>query len=336
MKRFFKKLGWFALPCFAIVALVICLDFFKVFSDYEEYYSDDLFVSLNREYICFKNLEKQAKLNKPDSFVFGSSRSQAFKCKDWQGYLTPLNRSFHFDAGNEAIVGVLYKLKYLDRNDFKINNVLLVLDVGLLNQTSLKHRNYSLNISHPEISDNSYYDFYKPFITASLNPKFVFSYFDFRTFGKHRKYMGQYIANTKYPMIMDESNMEIYYGKDLEIENDSIEFYKRTIKTGIFYDRSEKQYDSTEVNPEMVNQFQQIKSFFEKYKTSYKFVVSPMYDQIELNKKYLSQLIKIFGKDNVFDYSGENQFTNSLGNFYEISHYRPHVARQILKEIYNN
>ena len=40
------------------------------------------------------------------------------------------------------------------------------------------------------------------------------------------------------------------------------------------------------------------------------------------------------GKQNVFDFSGINFITNDYHNYYENSHYRPHVADYIMKEIY--
>jgi len=334
MKRFFKKLAWFILPCMAIVGTVIYLDFFKVFFDYDEYYSEDLFVSINREYVCLKTLEEKDKSEKPDSFIFGSSRSQAFKCKDWKKFLPDSSIAFHFDAANEALIGVLSKLEYLEKNKISIDNVLLIVDVGLLNQTSFKKRNTSLTISPPKISSNSEIDFYQPFITASLNPKFVISYIDFKTFRIHRGYMGQYIANTIYANIIDSNDMDIYYGKEIEIFNDSISYYEKTIKSGIFYDRSIKVIDTSDINKNTEEQLKKIEKIFENNKTNYKIVVSPMYDQIGLNKSYLNLLNGIFKNENVYDYSGVNEFTNSLGNFYEKSHYRPHLAREIMHQVY--
>jgi hypothetical protein len=46
-------------------------------------------------------------------------------------------------------------------------------------------------------------------------------------------------------------------------------------------------------------------------------------------------LQKVFGNNNVFDYSGVNDYTNSIYNYYEASHYRPVVGRQILEAVYH-
>ncbi len=334
MNRFLKKIGWFILPCVLIIISIVYLDFFKVFFQYDEYYSEDLFVSLNREYVCLKKIDQIAESNKPNSFVFGSSRSQAFKCKDWNQYIGEKSKSFHFDAANEALIGVLGKLEYLQKNEIEINNALVIIDIGLLKQTSFKKRNSSLTISHPKISTNSMVDFYSPFISASLNPKFVISYLDYKTFRTHRGYMGQYIANTKYPNRINEIDMDIFYGKDILIEEDSVAYYEKTIKSGIFYDRSSIHVDTSKLEKNVKEQLIKIKNIFDKNNTQYEIVISPMYDQIEINKEYLKLLNEIFGLEKIHDFSGINDYTIPLGNYYEKSHYRPHVAREIMKKVY--
>jgi hypothetical protein len=62
--------------------------------------------------------------------------------------------------------------------------------------------------------------------------------------------------------------------------------------------------------------------------------VSPLYDQLKLNPQDKEKLDSIFGKHNVFDFSGINEFTKDSLNYYEASHYRPHVAKRLLEIIY--
>jgi hypothetical protein len=74
---------------------------------------------------------------------------------------------------------------------------------------------------------------------------------------------------------------------------------------------------------------------FQNDKTNYKIIINPLYDQEKLNSEDLIILNKIFGKENVFDFSGRNEITNDFYNYYELSHYRPHVAKMIMDIIYN-
>ena len=41
------------------------------------------------------------------------------------------------------------------------------------------------------------------------------------------------------------------------------------------------------------------------------------------------------GEENVFDFSGVNEFTNEMTNYYETSHYRPKVCKELLRIIYD-
>lgn len=59
-----------------------------------------------------------------------------------------------------------------------------------------------------------------------------------------------------------------------------------------------------------------------------------MYDQLKINEEDLEYLKTLFGDVNVFDFSGINKFTNDYKNYYEASHYRPHVTKEIMEKIY--
>jgi hypothetical protein len=78
----------------------------------------------------------------------------------------------------------------------------------------------------------------------------------------------------------------------------------------------------------------EIADIFKKNKTNYKLVINPLYDQVKLNQQDLDILIKLFGKENVHDFSGINFITNDYHNYYENPHYRPHIADYIMGEIY--
>jgi len=77
-----------------------------------------------------------------------------------------------------------------------------------------------------------------------------------------------------------------------------------------------------------------IKNIFEKHNTKYQIIISPVYDQVPLEKQQIEQLELIFGEKHIYNFSGKNQFTESIHNFYETSHYRPHVANEILRIVY--
>ncbi len=68
----------------------------------------------------------------------------------------------------------------------------------------------------------------------------------------------------------------------------------------------------------------------------YKIILSPLYSQVKLNEKDIKALCDIFGKENVFDFSGINDITNNMYNYYESYHYRPEVAKLMMDSIYRS
>ena len=79
-----------------------------------------------------------------------------------------------------------------------------------------------------------------------------------------------------------------------------------------------------------------IKSLIDESKTNCKIIISPLYNQIKFNPEDLIILQNIFGTNNVYDFSGINEYTNNTLNYYENSHYRPILCDQILSIIYKD
>ncbi|WP_280670793.1 hypothetical protein [Dysgonomonas sp. PH5-37] len=79
----------------------------------------------------------------------------------------------------------------------------------------------------------------------------------------------------------------------------------------------------------------EIKRILDKYQTNYRIVVNPLFSQTKLNDKDVSYLEGVFGKENVFDFSGKNPITESKYNYYERNHFRPLVGDSIMNRIYS-
>jgi hypothetical protein len=63
-------------------------------------------------------------------------------------------------------------------------------------------------------------------------------------------------------------------------------------------------------------------------------IISPVYDEMRVADSDRGALERAFGKENVCDFSGVNEWTENARNYYEESHYRPHVARDLMKIAY--
>jgi len=91
-----------------------------------------------------------------------------------------------------------------------------------------------------------------------------------------------------------------------------------------------------EVNKRETELLEEIKAVFVKHGTEYKIISNPFISQFPLCEEQKKLLEEIFGAENVYDFSGASKYSNEVDNFYDPSHFRPKVAREILKEIYTN
>ena len=263
MKQFIIKILLFILPAIFIIVLVIYIDFFKIFG-FQNYYLKQR-ISLNREMITTSTFNHYRVKEKFNSFIFGSSRSQAYKCKDWICYLDQNAKTFHFDASNEGVWGISKKIEYIDKIGDTIKNALIVVDRTLLQNTQA--RDGHLFVSMPCVSGLSKFEYYYTFIEASLNPKFIIANIDYSLFKTYRGYMGYLLRRSKYDQHVNNVNCDLWYGSDREIEADSIGYYKRLIEKGIFYKRPRINLSECIVTPDEKEQLSTIKSVFKKHCT---------------------------------------------------------------------
>jgi len=71
-----------------------------------------------------------------------------------------------------------------------------------------------------------------------------------------------------------------------------------------------------------------------KHRCNYKIIINPLYDQLKLAKSDYHVIEQIFGKENIYDFSGINYITNDVDNFDDVLHFKPKTGNLILKHIY--
>jgi uncharacterized protein YdiU (UPF0061 family) len=113
-------------------------------------------------------------------------------------------------------------------------------------------------------------------------------------------------------------------------------YYTEERKKGFFQRDTLQKYSPRAIAENQKILLKNIFDIFNKHKTNYKIIINPLYNQIKLNNQDLDYLIQLFGRNNVFDFSGINKFTNDYNNYYEAIHYRPNIAREIMNLIYQN
>ena len=104
----------------------------------------------------------------------------------------------------------------------------------------------------------------------------------------------------------------------------------------VFYKRAKiPAYSPPAIKASQTRFLTEMAAILKKHKTQYKIIINPLYNQVKISRKDLDFIKRTFGEENVSDYSGINKFTEDYRNYYEDSHFRPVVARQIMSEIYS-
>lgn len=289
-----------------------------IISPNRDFYSTELFI---------KNYPKQ----NYNSFIFGNSRAFFYNTETWDKYID--GNCFQYTAPRESLFSIEGKFYFLNKRNVTIKNALIILDYNTLSQTTNSDGHFY--IKHPLISGESYFDFYKEMFTG-IFPKATIAYTDLILTGKSKKYMEYFgIGEVGNFIVNKNTNQFTHFKVDSMIEEDINAYYKDHEQT--FYKRDSVQhYDNVVIGNKQKELLTSIRSILKSQSTNYKIVISPGYDQIKLAKSDLDYLNNLFGESNVFDFSGQNKYTNDYRNYYEIVHYRPHVADDIMEEIYKN
>lgn len=331
MKRFIKRTILFFLPLAAIFATYIIFDPFRVLYPYTDYYKNTA-VTLNRDYISTEIFLKNRVLHKYNAFIFGSSRTGAFRTDEWKKYLPRTAKPFVFAASCENLDGIHAKIKLIDELKDDFQNVLLILDTDYsFSALPAGH----LFVKHPRLTESSRLSFHLVYVKAYFTNFFFLRFLDYKINRQYRPYMGHLLIN--YPIEIDTVTNDFYLiEQESEQKNNPSEYYRK--KRQFFYPRttSDKIVAGNLIDREAIHILKDIHRIFKKHQTKYKIVISPLYDQKALNKNDLSVLNEIFGDKNVFDYSGTNQYTETVHNYYEHIHYTTEVGNDILKTIYTD
>lgn len=331
--RFFRKLLLFLSPLLLLIAILIISDPLKVFRNYDHYYGENNFLELNREWICLKVFEKNKESQKYNAFIFGNSRSLVFETSVWKTHLPTGAIPFHFDALGETLWGVRNKIRYLDQSGIPLKYVLWTLDEELLSVT--KNRDGYQVISPPALSGASTTRFYKTFIQSMLEPEMALAYLDYSIFGQYRGYMNNIVRKSPGALSMDPITADLYYTIEEEIQKNPEAYYQPI--QHIFYTRDAESISRDVESPLSQDQLDlivEIATILDKHNAECRIIINPLYNQIPFNQSWLQVLNHYFGEENVYDFSGKNQWTESVENYYETSHFRPHVANQLMEIVY--
>lgn len=290
-------------------------------------------IFINKDFVSVETYLKHKRTEQYDAFILGNSRSIYYPIGEWKKWIkgkTP----FHMDAAGETLWGINAKLRLLDSLQVPVSDVLIITDPGSMK--GIEDIEMPLLVKHPALSGRHWLSYQWIFLKSFLRWNFIFPYLDLKYGRGFQDYMRRWGVFDNYllgydslmnemtiPEIDEEiaSNPHAYYQK-MKLNFDSVLHQK-----GLNY-------------PPLLNEkrkklWMEIKEITNRKNIQLRIVISPLFEGRPMALADEIWLEATFGAGVVFNFTGENTITKNRFNYYENSHYRPHVATFILNSIYS-
>jgi len=333
MRKFIAHIFLFILvPFVVLVATYLITDPYRTLRPFSLEYFDDT----NRDYLSSELFLMNYPSHHYDSYIFGSSRGCGINTYHWLKYLPKGSKQFLFQGWGETLTGIEQKITYIDKIGGKLNNVIILLDnPGSFGDIQTPKE--ALSIKHPTFSGQSvllyqsilFYDFLqKPSQWLRAVQKFV----------NNRN------PHVEFDTVSNDWNAE---NKEVDLsippQKDSLkncsEISREVFMKGIDgKTESDVQVSSPLINKRFERQLRHIKVFFDRQGTDYRIVVTPgyCYNSLVLNRDDKRILEEIFGKDNVYDYTGYNCLNSDYNNYSDPGHFGLYVGWYIIEDMYGD
>jgi hypothetical protein len=143
-----------------------------------------------------------------------------------------------------------------------------------------------------------------------------------------------------YLLFDEESEKEIYKPyrvnfKERLISKNENDYYD-VRKTHFFTRPLEEKVSKKVLSKKAKFLLKEIMNILNKNQTKYSIIITPLYNEKMINTEDLLFLENLFGKKNVFNFSGQTEFSKDKHNYFEVSHFRPHVGRLLMDKIYQS
>jgi hypothetical protein len=308
------------------IGIYLYCDPFMVLRKYSRYDMSDVYLS--ESMVGWRVYQQEKNTRHVNSFVMGNSCTQAFKCRQWQKYLGSDAVCMRFFDNGETIGGIEQKLQALDRDGASIKNVLMITDWDTFD--NVQPHSGILHSMPPEADPTeSYFQYQLRYIQKYLYPDFLFPFIWHLCDSNHCT--TGVIHN--FGRIRDFITNDAINPKDKTIAKEGLSYW--TIRKNLFPMRRERIAHSV-INFQVIKELADIRSICFRHHTKLEIVIGPNYKMARINPTDLKLLNIIFGSSSVHDYSGFNNLSGRVQNYYDVGHYRPLVGEEIMKEIYSS
>jgi hypothetical protein len=334
LRKFFPRALLLSAPLVTTLAMYAAWDPFRVLlpHDFGDYYDEAAPVELNRDYVSLEMFLRNDPREHYDSFILGSSRSFPLHCDTWQKYV-PGIKPFHYPAASENLQGLLLKLKYLSDNGHPLKHV--IVETAPVSLRDLSARIDTTHRLPYRLSGESWLDFQGAYLSWYFKDLFFLEFAHYKLLG-HVRPSARRMLGIRHRQVRIDPLTNDYYWAELERELAADE--------GAFYARFAQRYPRTEGDPPPCEPpsigdaqrkyLESIREIFAKHATKYRILIPPVYDRVCTDPRDVAILGEIFGSDNVFVFTGDNEITRDKRNFYDINHVRPFVADKLVATMY--
>jgi len=323
-----------ALPFIALIGLYIVKDPFMILREYDDYDHPE-FVLSNIGHISWLKFKKNNPSKHYDSFILGASCTAAYQSNFWQKHIK--GSVIRLTSNNNSLYELVEMLEALEKEPHqKINNILIVSEPILLAVD--KEESGVLHAFPTEVSGKS---------MISLNIDYLKAFFDI-------PFLSAYIKHNFFEISNDATKLYLNDNKCFadRYTNDAvgIRVKEQEINSkgeSVFYKERQEQFAGVdtmlrETMPALFGDsqkalFKRVKAVAQRHNTNLKIAIGPNLETGYMNPKDDAILREIFGDKNVVNYNvPAYKDLEKKENFYDKVHYRPHIAKQILRDLYAN
>lgn len=325
-----------AMPFLFLLGSFFIVDPFMIVKDYKDYdHPRANFGLQNLGYISWLKFKKNNPSKHYNSFILGASCTLTYQSEYWKKYIK--GRVFRLPSNDENLYEIVKLLEALEKQPHqRIDNILIVSEPRLL---AIDEETKGIMHTFPrEVSGRSIFSLGTDYVKGFFSMPFNYSYMKYvvsRIIGRKTSDSAennQGIADTKTNDDLSISQREAdinskgllaYYNKKKEVFA-GVDTMRRKTMPALF-------------GESQIALFKRVKAVAQRHNTNLKIAIGPNLETDYMNPKDDAILREIFGDKNVVNYNvPAYKELLKKENFYDKVHYRPHIAKQILRDLYAN
>lgn len=274
---------------------------------------------MNERFIKINHLDKN--YDKYNSYIFGSSRVGTTHPEVIEKYISD-SKFYNFTISNANLYDHIMHLKYFLYKKYPIKNLYLQIDLNNMSSYGNDKLDY-LRRLHPSVVNESLVAFYL---------EYLFNFFPFNTKGKIKQNLNN-INNGEY--FFETTGIWTREKKEQKIIENCNEYVSSEPSFNKLYIRNK----TFRFQKETLSSLKDIKKICHINNINLYVYITPhnqkMMDEFIISDylKFLKFLSKI---TDFYNFSAYNSITTNNCNYYEHSHYRPHVGKLIAAKIFND